>query len=79
MTMTQAAAKVLEKLGRAATVREIHAQIVEQELFLFGAKDPVSVLGGAIRRHTAGNKALRGQPVFEVAGKGLYRLASKSE
>jgi restriction system protein len=75
ITMVEAARRVLTELGRPATAREIHAEIVQRELFQFGAKDPVSVLGSALRRRTKGSAKLSGPAMFETPHKGLYELA----
>ena len=74
MKMVEAAELALKSLGQPASVREIYEEILRQDLFSFGAKDPVSVLGGAIRRRARGSMRLRGEAVFESTGKGTFRL-----
>ena len=76
MTMVEAAREVLKQLNRPATAREIHTEIVKRQLFIFGAKDPVSVLGGAMRRKTDGSPKLNGQALFTSPNKGTYQLRS---
>lgn len=78
MTMVEAARQALKNLGRPATAREIHDEIVRARLFTFGAKDPVSVLGGTLRRHTEGSKTLRGEAIFAAPSRGLFRLPNSS-
>lgn len=72
MRMADAAYEALKSLGRPATVREIHAEIVRRDLFTFGAKDPISVLGKTMRKHTRGSKSLVGDPKFESSRQGVY-------
>ena len=74
LRMVEAAKKALQSLGQPASVRAIHKEITKHGLFEFGAKDPVSVLGSAIRRRTKGSKSLRGPELFESTGSGTYRL-----
>ena len=74
MKMIEAAEQALKSLGRPATVREIYEEITRQSLFSFGAKDPVSVLGSAIRRRTKGSRSFRGDPLFKSTGTGTYYL-----
>ncbi len=75
MTMVEAAEAALRQLDRPASVRDIYAEIQRQNSFSFGAKDPVSVLGGAIRRRTNGSKTLKGTPLFRKNPDGTYALA----
>jgi hypothetical protein len=74
VTIADAAKDALQKLGKPATVGEIHQEIVKRKLFTFKAKDPVSILGSALRRRTEGSKSLRGTPLFVCPTKGQYGL-----
>ena len=74
MKMFEAAQEALRKLGRPATTKEIYDEIIRSELFRFGAKDPVSVLGGTLRRHTAGSKTLRGEALFVKPSTGHFQI-----
>lgn len=76
MRMADAAQSVLRQSKAPMSVREIHEQIASQGLFTFKAKDPVSVLGSAIRRRCKGSRSLRGEPLFERGPDGRYRLHS---
>ena len=57
MTITDAARQVLKQVGRPQTPAEIHAAIVEQSLFSFGAQSPVNVVRRQLRRHCEGVEA----------------------
>lgn len=74
MRMADAAYEALKSLGRAATVREIHEEIVRRKLFTFGAKDPVSVLGKALRKQTEGSKTLNGKARFRSPQAGVFKI-----
>ena len=74
MRMVDAAREVLTALGRPATAKEIHAEIVKRGLFTFGAKDAVSVLGGSLRRYTLGSAKLKGKALFRSPERGKYEL-----
>lgn len=74
MKMVEAAQAALKELGRAASVREIHRKIESDGLFKFGAKDPVGVLGGTMRRRTAGSRSLRGEALFRSKDRGQYEV-----
>jgi len=73
VTIAEAAQSALRTLARPATTRQIYDEIVKQDLFRFGAKDPVAVLGSAIRRRTEGSKSLRGEVLFLSDERGLIR------
>ena len=74
MRMADAACEALKTLARPATVVEIYEEIVRQELFTFGAKDPVSVLGKTLRKRTKGSKTLSGEPAFKSPKTGQFDL-----
>ena len=54
MTIVECIKKVLAESPEAMTAKEIYEEIVRQELYTFGAQDPVSVVNAQIRRRCAG-------------------------
>lgn len=50
MTIADAAAFVLREANTSLHVRDIHSQIVSQQLFEFKAKDAVSVVSAVLRK-----------------------------
>ena len=48
--MVEAAKIVLSESDRPMNVREIYDIIIYKGLYVFGAKDPISVLSGALRK-----------------------------
>jgi len=75
MKMYEAAAEVLRAAEGPLQVREIHRRIVEQGLFTFGAKNPVSVLSQTLSERSVGGR--KGDPaMFERTAPGTYKLAS---
>ncbi|MEI8304087.1 MAG: endonuclease NucS domain-containing protein [Burkholderiales bacterium] len=54
MQIYSAAERALLDIGKPAHLREIHAQIVQQSYFAFGAANPLRALGVAIDRHAKG-------------------------
>jgi len=76
--MADAAYEALKSLGRPATVREIHDEICRRKLFLFGAKDPVSVLGKALRKRTEGSTTLNGEARFRSPRAGVFEVKRRS-
>ena len=75
MTIVEAAQQALASLGRAATPKEIYAEINKKGLYTFGAKSPVSVLSGAMSERTEGSARLKGRsPMFRKPEKGKFEL-----
>lgn len=56
MTIANAALEILKDTKKPQNKEEIYANIVEQGLYQFGAKKPVSVLGVELNRYTAGTE-----------------------
>ncbi len=54
MTMLEAALLVLNKTNTPMSIDEIYAQIIKDQLFTFGAKDPISILKAQLRKNTVG-------------------------
>lgn len=77
MKMYEAAVEVLRTVDDPLHVRDIHQRIVSQELFTFGAKNPVSVLSQTMSERSAGGR--KGDPpLFVKTAPGTYILASKA-
>jgi tRNA1(Val) A37 N6-methylase TrmN6 len=73
MTIAEAAQAVLKENGRAMNINEIYDEIMQRNLYSFGAKNPKSVLSQAIRsKSTANLKAL--QPLFKHTSQNTYEL-----
>jgi hypothetical protein len=51
LTVIQAAIQAIREIGRPASCVEIFEYIVRENLYVFKAKDPQSVLKSALRRH----------------------------
>jgi hypothetical protein len=51
LTVIQAAIQAIREIGRPASCDEIFEYIVRENLYVFKAKDPQSVLKSALRRH----------------------------
>ncbi len=52
--IVDAAMEAMKKVGHPLTIREIYSVILENQLFTFGADDPIGVLRGRIRKHCQG-------------------------
>ena len=65
MTMSDAAKTVLSENNQPMHVRDLVKEIESRGLFKFGAKNPASVLSGAMSKKS---------DVFERTGPGTYRL-----
>ena len=70
MTIVEAIKKVLEISVDGMTTQEIYEEIVSQELYSFGAKNPVAVVNGQVRRRCRDLDFPTANPVklFEIAG-----------
>lgn len=62
-TILEATVTVLRSANAPQTSAEIHNRIVKQNLFDFKAKDPVSMVRSAIRKHL---RAHAGKPTARV-------------
>ncbi|MDD1956922.1 restriction endonuclease [Pseudomonas sp. 8209] len=51
MTIVGAIKKTLESVNRPLTHKEIYEQIIENQFYFFGAKDPISLVRNKIRKH----------------------------
>ncbi|WP_449443096.1 endonuclease NucS domain-containing protein [Ureibacillus acetophenoni] len=53
-TIKQAAIKALNKLGKVSRTEEIYSEIIESQLYKFGAKEPLHALNVELMRHSKG-------------------------
>lgn len=73
MTIAEAAQAVLKKKGQPMNINEIYDEIMQRNLYSFGAKNPKSVLSQAIRsKSTANPRTL--QPLFKLVSQNRYEL-----
>lgn len=70
MTIVEAVTKVLMGSNRPMTSKEVYDKIIEQQLYVFGAKDPVHVVDQQIRRSCEGLQFPTSTKVkrFEIVG-----------
>ena len=71
MTIIEAIKEVLKSEPKGLSSAEIYQRIIDQNLYQFGAKNPVGVVNGEIRRHCIGLDFPTAYPVkhFAIAGK----------
>lgn len=76
MTIMEAIKEVLQAEPNGLTSSDIYKKIIEQGLYQFGAKNPVGVVNGEIRRHCIGLDFPTSYPVkhFAIAGKDGRKL-----
>ncbi len=70
MTIVEAIKTVLRDVPGGLTTKEIHQAIVRDNLYEFGAKDPVGVVNGQIRRRCIGLDFPTAYPIkmFRISG-----------
>lgn len=70
MTIVEAIKAVLQQTPDGMTAKEIYDEIIENNLYTFGAKNPVGVVNSQIRRRCAGLDFPTAYPVkaFRIAG-----------
>lgn len=80
MTIHEAARRVMQKVGKPLSVREIYDSIVTMKLYEFKAKDPISVLRSAIRSRTENIDNPSSEPVrrFRLVEGGKFEALSRS-
>lgn len=71
MTIIEAIKEVLKSEPKGLSSAEIYQRIIDQNLYQFGAKNPVGVVNGEIRRHCIGLDFPTAYPVkhFAIVGK----------
>ncbi len=75
-TIVKAIRQVMKAEGKPMTPREIYYHVVQEGLYDFGAKDPVSVVGSQIRKHCLGKdaKSYSDSKFFQGVGNNRYQL-----
>ena len=71
MTILEAAVAVLSRKAGPMAVKDVYEEIVRNNLYSFGAKNPRSVLSGTLRKHV---KTSPNPKVVEVSN-GVYKKA----
>lgn len=74
MTIAEAAEQVLRNSGKALSVDVIYAEIIKQNLYTFGAKNPKSVMSQAIKHRSDANANAK-SVIFKSLGQSNYSLA----
>jgi dnd system-associated protein 4 len=79
-TITDVAKKVLQILGRPASIDELYVEIVSRKLYEFNTPTPEHVLRTTIRRHTRGVERVDASDVilFDMTGDEMYTLAGNA-
>lgn len=79
-TIADVARKVLQDLGKAASINEIFAEILQRELYVFNTPTPEHVLRTTIRRHTGNVERIdsSGEVWFEAISDDVYGLITGS-
>lgn len=74
MIIAEAAQIVLKESGKEMSVDEIYDQIIERELFKFGAQNPKAVLSRTIRMKSDANPNAQ-TVLFKSPKPGIYSIA----
>lgn len=76
MTIIEAIKEVLKSTPQGLSSAEIYQLIIDKNLYKFGAKNPVGVVNGEIRRHCVGLDFPTASPVkhFAISGKDGKKL-----
>jgi len=74
MTIAKAAQTVLKNSNKPLTVQEIYNEVIKQNLYTFGAKNPKGVMSQAIRVRSDANPKAK-SVMFKSLDKGMYQLA----
>lgn len=83
MTIVESIKCILQQNREGLTARQIYDEIIRQNLYVFGAANPVGVVNGQLRRRCVGLDFPTAYPIkcFEIAGyegkKIRFRLASE--
>lgn len=76
MKMFEAAKEVLVEAKVPMHAKDIYAEIVQKDLYKFGAKNPVSVLSQSLSERSIGNAKNR-EEIFRRTAPGTYALANQ--
>jgi dnd system-associated protein 4 len=79
-TIVEVAQRVLRDLGRAASLDEIYAEIIQRKLYEFNTPTPEHVLRTTIRRHTGNVERVdsSAEVQFEMVSEDVYGLSSEA-
>jgi len=79
-TIAEVAKKVLQDMGKAASVDEIYDTILQRKLYEFNTPTPEHVLRTTIRRHTGNIERVdsSGEVLFEMISDDVYGLSVSS-
>jgi len=73
MTIAEAAQAVLKDAARPMHVNEIYEQIIQRNLYVFGAKNPKGVMSQAIYARCDLNPKAK-QALFKKLSQGTYEM-----
>ena len=78
-TISSAAIEVLKKNDKPMSAEEIHNSIIQQNLYQFKAKEPLSILKSELRKHSEGIelKGKSGTKYFVFQKDKTYTLKNK--
>lgn len=85
MTIVESIKCILQQNNNGLTAKQIYDEIIRQDLYSFGAQNPVSVVNGELRRRCIGLDFPTSYPIkaFEIAGyegkKIKFRLISEEK
>lgn len=85
MTIVESIKSILQQNNNGLTAKQIYDEIIRQELYSFGAQNPVGVVNGELRRRCIGLDFPTSYPIkaFEIAGyegkKIKFRLTSEKK
>ncbi len=74
MTIAEAALTILKNSEKALSIQEIYDEVIRQNLYTFGAKNPKGVMSQAIRERSDANIKAK-TVMFKSLENGLYRAA----
>ena len=74
MIIAEAARTILKTAGKPLNIQEIYDGIIRENLYSFGAKNPMSVMSQAIRERSDTNPKAK-VVMFKSLGQGTYTLA----
>jgi restriction system protein len=79
-TITTAAIEVLTRIGKPRSAEEIYSSIIQQNLYQFKAKEPLSILKSELRKHSEGIelKGKSGTKYFVFQKDKTYMLKDKT-
>jgi len=74
MTIAEAAQNVLKNSDKALSIQEIYDEVIRQNLYTFGAKNPKGIMSQAIRVRSDTNPKAK-LVIFKSLDNGMYQLA----